>query len=167
MRFLAIVRVAAVFCTGLFAGILFGDRMGASFARPEMAASAFVQFQQIVHRNYVVMMPVLLFSAIILSLVWLFLARSQPKRAEFWLVAVATGAVIVVLAMTLAVSVPINNELMTWNIASPPANVMEIWAPWEKVHSLRTVLVMVAFLMEVVALAGVPSTTSSRSSQTA
>jgi hypothetical protein len=43
---LASLRFVTLLSTGLLAGILFGDRMGASLARPELSPSSFVTFQQ-------------------------------------------------------------------------------------------------------------------------
>jgi hypothetical protein len=50
------------------------------------------------------------------------------------------------------VNVPINDQLMTWSMESPPANVRELWAPWERVHTIRTVLAIGAFILEAAAL---------------
>lgn len=44
-------------CAGLLAGIYFGDRAGAYYARAELGASSVVQFQQIVHVHYARFMP--------------------------------------------------------------------------------------------------------------
>jgi len=148
---LEIVRVIAIVSSGLFAGILFGDRMGASFARPALSASSFLQFQRIQHTYFARLMPPLALSSIAGALVWLILARAQWNTAAFWLVAVAAGDMITGFALTLTVNVPINNQMMTWNVAAPPDNVREIWARWESVHTVRTILWVTAFAMEAVA----------------
>jgi len=57
-----------------------------------------------------------------------------------------------VFVLTAAINAPINKKLMTWNASAPPANVMEIWKPWEKVNTIRTVLSMAVFSFEIVAL---------------
>jgi uncharacterized membrane protein len=57
-----------------------------------------------------------------------------------------------IFAMTLAVNVPINKRLMTWNAATPPSDLTTVWAPWEQVHSVRTVLAIIAFAAKVIAL---------------
>ena len=49
MKMLGAPRVLAVVCTGLYAGIILGDRMGASYARPELSVADFIRFQQIQH----------------------------------------------------------------------------------------------------------------------
>src|SRR6478735_7377660 len=59
MKRLSIIRVVAVLCSGLMAGLLFGDWLGPSFARAAMNASSFIQFQQIVHINYLRTLPAL------------------------------------------------------------------------------------------------------------
>jgi hypothetical protein len=57
-----------------------------------------------------------------------------------------------IFAMTLAVNIPINKKMMTWNAAAPPSDLSNVWAPWEQVHSIRTVLAIIAFVAEVIAL---------------
>ncbi len=47
MSTLMIVQVVALLSTGLKAGALFGDRIGARFARPELPPGSFVKFQQV------------------------------------------------------------------------------------------------------------------------
>ncbi len=152
MSVLALVKVIAILFSGLMAGIIFGDRMGASFARPALTASSFVQFQQIQHRHFAPMMPILALTALAGGLGWLLLVRSQWNSFEFWLVAVATAAMIGAAALTRIVNIPINHQLMTWSAAAPPGNVREIWSRWEKAHTVRTLLWLAAFALEVVAL---------------
>jgi hypothetical protein len=67
-------------------------------------------------------------------------------------VALATGAIISGFTLTLTVNFPINAQLMTWSAAAPPDNMREIWNPWEKTHTVRTILALGAFVLEVVAL---------------
>jgi hypothetical protein len=50
------------------------------------------------------------------------------------------------------VNVPINNRLMKWKIEAPPADLMQQWAPWERVHTVRTLLATIAFVLQVIAL---------------
>jgi len=152
MPALTTVRVITVVSTGLFAGILLGDRAGATYARPQLSPSSFVQFQQIVHVHFVRLMPPLILAAILAGLIWLLLIRARWRDAEFWLVAAATGAVLLCLILTRAVNVPVNEQLMTWTIATPPSNLRELWAPWERVHTIRTIAAASAFLFEAVAL---------------
>lgn len=148
---IGIFRFVAVLSTGLTAGILFGDRMGATHARVALPVSSFVTFQQVLHTRFVPMMPILMGIAIVSSLAWLVLLRSRPRSAEFALVALVTLAFVLVFALTRAVNVPINVELMTWEAASPPADVRGVWARWESAHTVRTLVAVVGFSLSILA----------------
>jgi uncharacterized membrane protein len=152
MSVIVVVRIIAIFSSGLFAGILFGDRMGATFARPVLNPSSFLQFQRIQHVHFARMMPLLTLAAIAGGLGWLIMVRAQWNSPQFWLVAVATGTMVLAAALTLGVNIPINNQLMTWSVTAPPENMMEIWNRWERVHTIRTILWIGAFAFEVIAL---------------
>jgi hypothetical protein len=86
---------------------------------------------------------------IVERVIWL---RSRWRTDEFWLVSGASLAMMCILAMTRAVNIPINKRVMTWNAAAPPSDLSTVWAPWERIHSIRTVLAIVAFTAEVIAL---------------
>jgi uncharacterized membrane protein len=147
-----IVPVVALICTGLGAGIFLGHRAGVSRAMPILSPSSFIQLQQLIHKTFARMMPALIIGALAGSVLWAVLLRSHWRTGEFWLVSGASLAMICVLAMTRAVNIPINKRLMTWNAAQPPADLSTAWAPWERIHSIRTVLAIVAFAAEVIAL---------------
>jgi uncharacterized membrane protein len=146
-----IVRVIALACAGLLAGIFFGHRMGTYYALQKLSSSSFVQFQQVVHAHYVRFMLPLVLSALLAALAWLFMARSHRSSGEFWLVLASTCGIALIAAMTRAVNVPLNHQLMTWDAAAPPADVRAIWAPWDRVNTIRTLVSVGVFLLEVVA----------------
>jgi len=152
MKVLMVARVAAVFCTGLYAGIIFGDRMGASFARPALSAGDFIVFQQIQHTHFKPLLVPVTFAAVLGGLLWLWSMRASPRGAQFWLATAGTAAMLLAAVVTRVVNFPINDALMTWNAASPPHNVRELWAPWEQVHTIRAALSVCAFVLQVLAL---------------
>jgi hypothetical protein len=152
MGVLAMVRMVAILSSGVFAGILFGDRMGATFARPSLSPSSFLQFQRIQHVHFARMMSPLTLAAIASAFGWLIMVRAQWNSSQFSLVAMATGAMVLAAVLTFRVNIPINNQLMTWSVAAPPENMREIWNRWEKIHTIRTILWLSAFALEVIAL---------------
>lgn len=151
MKVLGIARVIAVVCAGLLAGVYLHDRAAAA-ARTGLSASSFVQYQQMVHLNFVRMMPPLLLGAALGGIAWLLLVRSQWRAAEFWLIAASLCGIIFIAAVTRLVNVPINNQLLTWSASSPPPNLRELWAPWERIDAIRTIVAVGVFVLEVVAL---------------
>lgn len=146
------VRVIALACAGMLAGIFFGYRMGAYYALQKLSSSSFVQFQQVVHAHYVKFMPPLTLSALLAALAWLFMARSHRGSAEFWLVSASACGIALIAAMTRAVNVPLNNQLMTWDVAAPPADVRAIWVPWDRINTIRTFVSAGVLLLEAVAV---------------
>src|SRR5262245_10753425 len=137
---LTILRVVAVVSAGLLAGIFVGHRAGLYYAVPKLSASSFVQLGQIMYAHYVRFMPPLVLTALASSVLWLVMVRSQWRTAEFWLVAISACAILAILAVARAVNVPLNNQLMTWSVDSPPPNPQQLWAPWERANTLRSVL---------------------------
>jgi uncharacterized membrane protein len=144
-----VVRIVALICT---AGIFLGHRAGVSLAMPVLNPSSFIQLQQVIHKTFVRMMPVLILGALVGSAGWAILLRAHWRTDECLLASAASVAMICILAMTRAVNIPINRRLMTWDAAAPPSDLRVVWAPWERIHSVRTVLAIVAFAAEVIAL---------------
>lgn len=151
MSALVVVRIIAVFSTGLIAGILFGDRMGNTFARPELAPGSFIRFQQIQNVHFARMMPFPIVAAILASVVWLVLIRSRAGTPSFVFLALGTVAVIAAVAITRVVNIPINDQLVNWSASAPPPDLVSIWARWEKAHTIRTVLAVLGFALELLA----------------
>ena len=152
MNTLLVVRVIALACVGILAGIFLGYRAGPYHALQQLSASSFVQFQRVVHVHYVRFMPPLVLAALLAALAWLLLLPSRWMSAEFWLIAASTGGIALIAAATRAVNVPLNNKLMTWDVAAPPDNIRAIWAPWDRVNTLRVFVSIGVLLLEALAL---------------
>jgi uncharacterized membrane protein len=155
---LTIVRVVAVVCAGLQAGIYLGYRAGDYYALQKLSVSSFVQFQQGLHVHFVKFMPPVVLTALAAALAWLVMVRSQSKSPEFWLIAASTCGIVLIAAMTRAVNVPLNNKLMTWSPTAPPSNLRETWAPWDRVNTIRTFLSAGGLILEAAALSLAAST---------
>jgi len=98
------------------------------------------------------MMPPLVLGSVVATLTWTFLARVQGPDLGVWLLALASLALVVAAALTRAINIPINSQLMTWSTEAPPSHLREVWTRWEKVHSIRTALAVAAFGLEGIAL---------------
>ncbi len=147
-----ILRVVAVVSVGLIAGIFVGHRTGLHYAVPKLSAASFVQLGQIINAHYVRFMPPLVLTSLVSSVLWLVMIRSHWRTTEFWLVGISACAILALLALTRAVNVPLNNQLMTWTADSPPSNAQQIWEPWERANTLRSILATTALVLETVAV---------------
>jgi uncharacterized membrane protein len=152
MSLISVIRLVALISSGLLAGIFLGDRVGLGFARPALPPSSFVQLQQIQHVHFVRFMPVLQIAAVLSALIWLFLLRSNVGTAQFLLLALAVAGLLTVFALTMAINVPINNTLMTWNASTPPGDAMKIWKRWEQVNTVRAIISPIGFALQVLGL---------------
>jgi uncharacterized membrane protein len=117
-----------------------------------MPVEGFIQFQQIVHINYLRVLPALSTIAVAATIAWALTLRNQRTAGEFRLVIGAAAAILIGYVITIVFNVPVNDQLELWSPADPPANAREIWSPWETAHVVRTVFWVVAFGLEVVAL---------------
>lgn len=149
---LTVMRVVAVLCAGMMAGLLFGDWLGPSFARSQMPLSGFVQFQQIIHYNYLKVLPAFSSAALLAPILWAYLLRRRRGDAEFKTLLGAIVAIAVGFTITFVYNVPVNDLLETWSYNSPPSNARDLWQPWEKAHVVRTVFWITGFLLEIIAL---------------
>jgi uncharacterized membrane protein len=102
-------------------------------------------------------MPFLVLTALLAAVTWLLMVRSSWRSPEFWLVALSVCGVALVAAVTRAVNVPLNNALMTWSIAAPPTDFRKLWAPWERVNTIRAFVATAVLVLEATALSLRPS----------
>ena len=152
MSAVALVRVLAIACTGVLAGIYLGHRAGAHYALEQADPGSFVQVQQVIHLHYVRFMPPLVLTALGAAIVWLVMMRKRPRSTEFLLVAAAALAIVAIIVLTRLVNAPLNEALMTWSAAAPPPDLHQRWAPWERVNTIRSLLAPAALVFETMAL---------------
>lgn len=153
MTALQVVRAIAVVCSGFLAGIYFGYRVGVYPALQGLAASNFVQVQRVVQTRSVNILNVLLLISLVTSVTWLVMIWAQFGSEEFWLIAASCCGIALVVAMTRAVSIPLNRQLMGWSIESPPGNFRDIWASWDRINTIRTFVASTTLMLEAAAWA--------------
>lgn len=152
MNRIGAVSVLAVVSSGVMSGLLFGDWLGPAFARAAMSMSSTIEFQQIIHTNYLLTLPALSTVALGTAVLWLVMIRDRRSSTEFKVLLVAAIAIAIGYMITLVFNVPVNNQLETWKAAAPPVNARDIWNGWEHAHVVRTVFWMAGFILETIVL---------------
>ena len=142
---LNIARFFQMLLMGLYTGLLFGDRVGVTPIRPKLPAASFVLFQQELHLRFGKLMPVLLVGSLVAGVISLVLLRRNYQNKVFIFTTIATLCTVGVVILTRLINVPVNETLMTWQASSPPENVMQLWAPWEGSHTIRTIMAVIGF----------------------
>lgn len=145
-------QIIALVSTGLVGGIFLGHRAGVTRASTRLPAGSFIQLQQIIHQVFQRMMPPLVLVSLLGTLVWTFLARTHEPVVAFWLLLLASAGLLLAAALTRAVNIPINRQLMSWSSKASPPEFAHVWSRWERIHSIRTPLVIAAFVCQTVAV---------------
>ncbi|MDP9373606.1 MAG: DUF1772 domain-containing protein [Chloroflexota bacterium] len=140
-----VIRFVNLFFTGLTAGSLlsiwFVEREIRSFS-----ASDYTRIEQAKHRPLGPLFTALVSLSDVSSLAALLLSRGTPTFFPTFVASLCGAAATV---STLRINVPINAEQMTWSIGAPPANWAAIRDRWQRAHSFRTVLWLVAMACQV------------------
>lgn len=138
----------------LFAALLFAALVaGAAFAiwfdyNPRgMSPAFYTEKMQHAIGVFTIPLPTVVVLAVLFTIAAAFLARSE--RPNFYLLIAASICIVAVALITRFGNIPINNQILTWSINSPPSN----WAGWAQkwwqLQTLRTVLAIgaLAFLI--------------------
>jgi uncharacterized membrane protein len=89
-------------------------------------------------QNLGVPMAILLPLALLSALVTLALLRQGRQTVAFWWVLAGFLLMAVALVITLAVEVPIDNQIQDWTAATLPGDWRSIQSRWELWHTIRT-----------------------------
>ena len=135
------IRVAAQATTvvlfALVMGVFWGTWFSLSRTMDQLSPETFVAVGHEMIQNLGMPMAVLLPLALLRGLVTLVLLWPHRTAAYWWL---AAGFVLMVAALviTLAVEVPIDNQIETWTAATLPGDWRSIQSRWELWHTIRT-----------------------------
>jgi uncharacterized membrane protein len=141
------VRVAQAITIVLFAlvmGVFWGTWFSLSRTMGRLSPETFLAVGHEMIRNLGVPMAILLPLALLSALVTLALQRSGGRTAAFWWMAAGFLLMVAALGITLAVEVPIDNQIETWTAATLPGDWRSIQTRWELWHTIRTFLSIAA-----------------------
>jgi uncharacterized membrane protein len=135
------IRAAQATTIVLFAlvmGVFWGTWFSLSRTMSELSAETFVAVGHQMIRNLGLPMAILLPLALLSALVTLALLWPQGRTAAFWWLAAGFLLMVAALVITLAVEVPIDNQIQDWTAATLPGDWRSIQSRWELWHTIRT-----------------------------
>ena len=149
------LEALAALLLGLMSGFFFAFAIDVAPAMARLDASMYVTTQQWI--NQVVRnawFAIAYFGSTVLPFVVMAFAfvKGKRTRALAWL-AIALLYFGAVFWVTRSVNVPINNELATWNPASPPAAWTQARYTWNENNTVRAVASFVCFALSLAMLA--------------
>jgi uncharacterized membrane protein len=125
-------------------GVFWGTWFSLSRTMDRLSAETFVAVGHQMIQNLGAPMAVLLPLALLSALVTLALLWPGGRTAAFWWMAAGFLLMVAALVITLAVEVPIDNQIETWTAATLPADWRSIQSRWELFHTIRTFLSIAA-----------------------
>ena len=142
---IGIARFVALVLTSLSMGVHFGTWLTEAPIRETRSGPLFTEVQQGRDRVAARIMPILGNLAILSVAVYAVLVRATPWA--FVLTLVALVLLIGDMTVTLAGNVPLNKQVQSWNVAAPPPEWANLRDRWEKFHTIRTVLIVLGFVL--------------------
>jgi len=127
----------------LVAGVMWGTWLALSRTMTRYDATTFLTDGKHMISNLATVMAVLMISAALVGLLMAILLLRESRGAG-WLALAGLLLMLAVIAVTLSVEVPIDNQIKTWTTASLPSDWQDIRARWAAFHTLRTFLSLAA-----------------------
>ena len=131
----SIVLFAALLFTALVAGGAFV--IWIEYNPTGMSASFYTEIMQHAIRVFTAPLPTVVMLSVLFTAASAFICRRE--RPAFYLLFLAGACMVAVALITAFGNVPINNQIKTWSISSPPAAWVDLSAEWWRFQSARTV----------------------------
>lgn len=137
-RTLRIAQFVNVLLFALVMGVFWGTWFSLVRSMASIRPETFLEVGQTMIANLAGPMSVLLPAALVSSVLLLILLYRQRAGAAFKLALAGFVLMIGALAVTLAVNVPINNEITQWTATTLPPDWTTKRDRWELYHTIRT-----------------------------
>jgi len=149
----------------LVAGVMWGTWVSLARTMTGYDPTVFLADGKHMIANLASLMPILMISAVVLNLLLIVLLFRRSATAAAWLTTFALLAMIAVLVITLAVEVPIDNQIKVWTTATLPSDWADIRQRWANFHTLRTFVSLGGVAAVVAAALAYPLTPASRAAR--
>src|SRR5215510_1908913 len=129
--FLHLWEFISICLAALVTGVFWGPWLGLSRSIETFPPEVFLSIGHRMIANLAPVMPILMPAAMLSMVPVLFLSYpAQP--ATFYLTMAGFGLYVVALVVTLAVEVPIDNQIRVWTVSSLPADWPRLRDRWER-----------------------------------
>jgi len=123
----------------LTTGVFWGTWLSLARSMEAFSASEFIHIGKVIIGNVAWPMRIMMIAAVLLQVIYLWSYPPQKSRG-FFISVKAFVLYAAVFTITLAILVPIDNEIKTWTAGSVPSNWEAIRDRWKLFHAIRTFL---------------------------
>jgi uncharacterized membrane protein len=131
------VEFFAMLSAMLVMGVFWGTWFTLTRSIHDFSAAEFIHIGKTIIANVAVPMSIIMPLTLLLQLTAALLARNVD-RTSFNLYSASFVLMILTLIFTVAVEVPIDNQIKTWTEATVPSNWEALTVKWDQFHTLRT-----------------------------
>jgi uncharacterized membrane protein len=146
-------QAATIVLFALVMGVFWGTWFSLSRTMSQLSADTFLAVGHEMIQNLAVPMAILLPLALLSALVTLALLWRGGRAAARWWLLAGLLLMVAALVITLAVEVPIDNQINTWTAATLPGDWRSIQTRWELFHTIRTFLSIAAVVAVTISAA--------------
>ncbi len=161
MRSIRVVHLMVTFGIGLFAGLLYAFQQGVIPALGALNATEYTRMEQGLIRSLDAFPTGVIVVATLSMLLPLYpLIRLRHQRnSRYWRLTLLGWALFFfgVGVFTIVLNVPINNYVLTWDPAAPPADWESARDTWNMLNTIRAPINYISFLTMIWAAFEVPA----------
>lgn len=132
----------AVFLVGPMVGVELSVGLVVNPAAGKLPSEAAVQLRSTTAGSLGRIMPFWYAASLIATMIWAAVSFGQPNA---WVAGVSAVLLGISVAMSIALLVPINKRVATWLTAGVPADWKQQVLQWDRLHSARVGIILVAF----------------------
>ena len=128
----------------LITGVFWGTWFTLTRSLQDFSAGEFIHIGKTIIANVAVPMRIIMPAALLFLLLSMW-SSYKTNRTVFWLNTISFVLMVVTLIITVAVEVPIDNQINTWTVETVPANWTSLRQIWDEFHTIRTFASIASF----------------------
>jgi uncharacterized membrane protein len=134
---LKVIEFVALILAALVMGVFWGTWFTLTRSIPDFSAAEFIHIGKTIIANVAVPMSIIMPATLLMMLLAIWQSR-RVNKSSFYLYALSFLFMVVTLIITVAVEVPVDNQIKTWTVTTVPANWKSLRHTWDEFHTIRT-----------------------------
>jgi uncharacterized membrane protein len=131
------IEFTGLMLTALVTGVFWGTWFTLTRSLENFSPAEFIHIGKTIIANVAVPMSVLMPVTLLLMLLALW-QSFKTNRSSFYWYGLSFISMIITLIITVAVEVPIDNQIKTWSVQNIPSNWQSLRHIWNQFHTART-----------------------------
>jgi len=131
------VEFIGLILASLVMGVFWGTWFTLTRSIHNFSAAEFIHIGKTIINNVAIPMSIIMPATLLFMLIAILLSR-RVNRYSFYLYSISFLLMVIALIITVAVEVPIDNQIKTWTETSVPGNWESLRQTWDSFHTIRT-----------------------------